>query len=94
MFGGRRTAGDLVGVWQGSAIYLSTDTLLVKGGLEEPRVAVKFHQVEDLWLRRTKVLGGEKDMVCESDMRRHEETHRSKIKKMGYEKDKEERRNY
>lgn len=54
VFRRRRTAGDLVGVWQGSAIYLSTNTLFVKGGLEESRVTVKLHQVEDLQAWRTK----------------------------------------
>ncbi len=36
VFRGRRTAGNLVGVRQGSAIHLSAHALLVKGGLEEP----------------------------------------------------------
>lgn len=49
MFRGRWTAWNLVGVRQRSAIHLSTHTLLVKGGLEESRVTVKLHQVEDLW---------------------------------------------
>lgn len=48
MFGRRWTAGDLVGVWQGEAVHLSTHTLLVEGGLQESGVAVKLHQVEDL----------------------------------------------
>lgn len=48
MFGGCRTAGDLVGVRQGLTIHLSAQTLLVEGGLQEPRVAVELHQVKDL----------------------------------------------
>lgn len=48
MFGGRWAAGDLVGIRQGSTIYLSPQALLVEPRLEEARVAVEFHQVEDL----------------------------------------------
>lgn len=53
VFRGRWTAGNLVGVRQRSAIHLSTHTLLVKGGLEESRVTVKLHQVEDLWGKKS-----------------------------------------
>lgn len=49
VLGGGRAAGDLVRVWQGSAIQLGVHALLVQGGLEEPGVAVKLHQVENLW---------------------------------------------
>lgn len=48
VLGGGRAAGDLVRVWQGSAIQLGVHALLVQGGLEEPGVAVKLHQVENL----------------------------------------------
>ena len=42
------TAGDVVGVRQGPPLHLCQHTLLVEQGLEEPRVAVELHQVEDL----------------------------------------------
>lgn len=56
MFGGRGTAGDLVRIRQGSAVHLGAHALLVEGGLEESRVAVKLHQVEDLWVWENKEL--------------------------------------
>lgn len=48
MFGGRGAARDLEGLRQRLTFHLSTQTLLVEGGLEEARVAVELHQVEDL----------------------------------------------
>lgn len=72
VFRGRRTAGNLVGVRQGSAIHLSAHAFLVKGGLEESWIAVKLHQVEDLWTWRKIVV-----FVSEGD---GDETCRVKIK--------------
>ena len=77
VFWGRWTAGDLVGVRQGSAVHLSTHALLVKGGLEEAWVTVKLHQVEDLrtWRKKSGVWvnkqqkAGERRGVSESDGR-------------------------
>lgn len=48
---GRRTAGDLVGVRQRPSVHLGAHALLVKGGLEEARITVELHQVEDLWMQ-------------------------------------------
>lgn len=48
VFGGRGAARDLEGLRQRLTLHLSTQTLLVERGLEEPRVAVELHQVEDL----------------------------------------------
>lgn len=45
---GGRAAGDLVRVWQGSAVQLGLHALLVEGGFKKPGVTVKLHQVENL----------------------------------------------
>lgn len=48
MLGGR-AAGHLLWVGQGAALHLRQDALLVQLGLQEARVAVKLHQIENLW---------------------------------------------
>lgn len=47
MLGGG-AAGDLLSIWQRAALHLCQDALLVQRGFQEPCVAVKLHQVEDL----------------------------------------------
>lgn len=47
MFGGG-AVGDVVRVRQGPPLHLRQHALLVQQRLEEPCVAVKLHQVEDL----------------------------------------------
>ena len=51
VFGGG-AAGDVVRVRQRPALHLRQHTLLVEQRLEEPCVAVKLHQVEDLQKRK------------------------------------------
>lgn len=45
---GGRAAGHLLGVGEGAALHLRQDALLVQRGLQEARVAVELHQVENL----------------------------------------------
>lgn len=45
---GGGAAGDVVRVRQRPALHLCQHTLLVQTRLEEPRVAVKLHQVKNL----------------------------------------------
>lgn len=47
VFGGG-AAGDVIRVRQGPALHLRQHALLVQQRLEEPRVAVELHKVEDL----------------------------------------------
>lgn len=54
VFGGRRAAGDLVGVRQRPAVHLGPQALLVEPRLQEARVAVELHQVEDLMQERAR----------------------------------------
>lgn len=67
MFGGRWAAGDLVGVRQWSTIHLSPQALLVEPRLEEARVAVKLHQVEDLVQERAGQVDREIEEEGETD---------------------------
>ena len=57
VFGGG-AAGDVVRVRQGPPLHLRQHALLVQQRLEEPRVAVELHQVEDLkgWKGRKGVI--------------------------------------
>lgn len=54
MFGWSGTTGNLIRVRQRLSVHFSAHALLVKGGLEEPGIAVKLHQVEDLETRGKK----------------------------------------
>lgn len=45
-------AGHLLRVGQGAALHLGQDALLVQLGLQEARVAIKLHQVENLQGKR------------------------------------------
>lgn len=48
---GSWAAGDLLGVWEGTSLHLCQDTFLVQLGLQKASIAVKLHQVENLWSR-------------------------------------------
>lgn len=59
-------AGDVVRVRQGPPLHLGQHTLLVQQRLEEPRVAVELHQVEDLKGRK-----GRKGVISGQGMNKH-----------------------
>lgn len=55
---GRGTAGDVVWVWERTALHFSQHTLLIEEGFQEARVTVKLHQVKDLRIGRQKDRNG------------------------------------
>lgn len=48
---GSWAAGDLLGVREGTPLHLCQDAFLVQLGFQKSSIAVKLHQVENLWSR-------------------------------------------
>lgn len=48
---GSWAAGDLLRVREGTSLHLCQDAFLVQLGFQKASVAIKLHQVENLWSR-------------------------------------------
>lgn len=63
---GGGAAGDLLGVRQGAAFHLGQDAFLVQLGFQKASIAIKLHQVENLWSKchavKLQALGGAGDL--------------------------------